>query len=281
MSPAHRVCTSSPGRGHSVTTILPWTRRPACIVTASRICSIGKTAAIGTVILPTRIASVIRSYEIDQNGVKIAGGNAVRAAHGNPDLFIRATLSRKPLLIRFALNASGTAKSFPQSNSSRTVWTWRSVHRPGATVRPGWFCPNAPGQPPSRHCAVQPMMTVSYHVAGLSLSGTVAAVRQAVDLTIGHIQLATRSRISRAELQASFNGGRTWQPARVRRLSAGRFRAVFAAPPSRPVALRIFARDATRGTITETILRAFKAPPAAPLVACRGLLHGREDKFVP
>ncbi len=44
-----------------MTTILPWTWRPACIVTASRICSIGKTAAIGTVILPARIASVIRS----------------------------------------------------------------------------------------------------------------------------------------------------------------------------------------------------------------------------
>ena len=38
--------------GYSVTTILAWTWRPACIVTASRICSIGKTAAIGTVIAP-------------------------------------------------------------------------------------------------------------------------------------------------------------------------------------------------------------------------------------
>src|ERR1039457_4633098 len=48
-------------RGHSVTTILPWTWRPALTVTASRIFSTGKTAAIGTVSWPATIALVIRS----------------------------------------------------------------------------------------------------------------------------------------------------------------------------------------------------------------------------
>ena len=41
-------------------TILPWTCRSACSVAASRICSIGNLAAIGTVICPATIASAIR-----------------------------------------------------------------------------------------------------------------------------------------------------------------------------------------------------------------------------
>src|SRR5579875_829632 len=44
-----------------VTTTLPWTWRPACSATASRISSIGNLAAMGTVIAPAMIASVIRS----------------------------------------------------------------------------------------------------------------------------------------------------------------------------------------------------------------------------
>ncbi len=40
---------------------------------------------------------VTGSYEIDQNGKKIAGGNAVKAAQGSPDLYAQARLSAKPI----------------------------------------------------------------------------------------------------------------------------------------------------------------------------------------
>jgi len=102
------------------------------------------------------------------------------------------------------------------------------------------------------------MMTLNYQVAGLSLSGTTNPGPQALDFTVGHLPLAIPYRITRADVQVSFDGGKTWRPARVGRLGPGRFRAAFAAPPAQAVELRISARDAAHGTIAETILRAYQ-----------------------
>jgi hypothetical protein len=56
----------------------------------------------------------------------------------------------------------------------------------------------------------------------------------------------------------SFNGGVSWQPASVTRPGGGQFRAAFAGPAGAFVALRVTATDAAGGSITETILRAYK-----------------------
>lgn len=56
-----------------------------------------------------------------------------------------------------------------------------------------------------------------------------------------------------AAAAASFDGGRTWHPAAVRAQGGGRFRVSFRAPAGARVTLRVSARDAAGGSITETI----------------------------
>jgi hypothetical protein len=197
-------------------------------------------------------------YEIDQNGVKIAGGDAVAASTGLGDLLTSASLDRRRSVIRFELDATRTGSGYPLSTSSQTVWTWRSVRGTAAELPRGWVCGSAVTGSPSRSCVVQPMMTLRYRVAGLSLAGQTAPGRQVLDLAAGHLQLGGRSRITHAEVQVSFDGGTTWQPASVTRLGHGHYRAVFTAPGSSYVTLRIAAHDAAGGQISETTLRAYQ-----------------------
>jgi len=102
------------------------------------------------------------------------------------------------------------------------------------------------------------MMTLNYQVARLGMNGQAPPGPQAVSFAAGHIQLARASRITRAAMTVSFDGGKTWHDARVTRLSGRRFRAAFTAPASATVTLRTSASDTAGGSITETIMRAYQ-----------------------
>jgi hypothetical protein len=196
-------------------------------------------------------------YAIYQDGVRIADGNAAKAAGGlNPTLAVRATLSPRPSVIRFVLTASRASRLFPLSAASRDVWTWPSRPEPRATLTAPWAC-SITGSTVDEHCAVQGMLTLRYHVAGLSLSGTTRPGRQQIGVIVGHLQEARSSRISSVRAQVSRNGGRTWQPATVRRGGQAQFRVTFTAGPSL-VTLRVTARDAAGDTITETLPAAYR-----------------------
>jgi hypothetical protein len=195
------------------------------------------------------------SYQIDQNGTKIAAGNA---ANGARDLILHATLTPKPAVIRFALSASRAGAAYPLSSRTYTVWTWRSVPDPRATLPRGWTCRIRPLGALPRRCAVQPMLTLSYAVAGLALNGSAAPGRQAVAITAGHLQLAHAAPIAAAAAWVSVNDGRTWQAVPVTRRSAARFVATFTAPAGSYVTLRVRAVDAAAGSITETIDRSYR-----------------------
>lgn len=194
------------------------------------------------------------SYAIDQNGKQIAHGNG---ANGIPPV----TLSRTPSVIRFTLRAArtGTDPAYRLSAASRTTWTWRSSPPPsGATVPRPWYCSVTTGQR-QRHCAAQPMMTLSYHVHGIALDGTVPPGPQRIDLRVGHIQLAPAARITSAAVQVSCNDGKTWQPTSVTSAGRGNFRVAFTEPAGCAVTLRVHAADTAGASITETITRAYKA----------------------
>lgn len=132
-------------------------------------------------------AKTTGSYQIDENGRRIAGGNAVPLGAGGP-CYTRVQLSPKPAVISFALNAARTGAPFRLSTASRTVWTWRSAHETGQVLPPDWYCYNPPpgvvkGLP--RHCVVQPMMTLRYQVAGMALDGPAPPGRQVLTVTAG------------------------------------------------------------------------------------------------
>lgn len=189
-------------------------------------------------------------YAIYQNGVKIADGR--------PFSGIRPVqLSSRPSAIKFVLSAHQPGSAFPLSTAATTVWTWRSARQPGATVPRNWFCGFSRRFTLVRHCAVQPMMTLDYHVRGLASDGRTQPGQQQFDLDVGHLQLAKPAPITRATAQVSFNDGQSYQPASVTSLGGGRFRIRFTAPAEVDVTLRVSATDAAGGSITETILRAY------------------------
>jgi hypothetical protein len=155
------------------------------------------------------------------------------------------------------LNASWQARFFRLSGASHDVWTWRSRRQPDATVPRQWFCVAAKSRV-TRHCAVQSMMALRYQVAGLSLAGTAAPGRQAIGITVSHLQLAASPPVTHTQVQVSFDNGKTWHNAAVRQLGPAQFSATFTAPASHSVSLRVIARDAAGNGVTETISRGYR-----------------------
>ena len=198
-------------------------------------------------------------YLITENGKTIAAGNPLHGAAGPVGEFhAKVTLSPRPATIRLVLNAARKAKIYTLSTSSRTVWTWRSAHQSGATLPAGWGCAIGPtGTVAGRSCAVEPMMTLGYAVAGLSLAGSAPAGAQVVRVTAGHLQLARAAVVTGAQVAVSFDGGKSWHRAAVTG-SAGSYAASFTAPAGVKVSLRTSAADAAGGTITETLINAYQ-----------------------
>jgi hypothetical protein len=194
-------------------------------------------------------------YVVFADGKRLAGGNAVRAAHGHPDLHTAVQLAPGAHDIRFVLAASRTGALYRLSPASRTVWGWRSVPRPGATLAAGWTCGHR-----TRSCAVQPMMTLEYAVRGESLYGATRPGPQVIGLSVGHLQLVHGAPVTRASVSVSFNGGKTWHPAKITGHD-GSYTAAFTAPGKAVVSLRTTAADAAGGTIAETITNAYQTSP--------------------
>jgi len=201
-------------------------------------------------------------YLIAENGKTIASGNPLQkfaqiGISGEFDTHV--TLSPHPGTVRFVLDSGGSGKIFALTTSSHTVWTWRSAHEAGGTLPAGWTC-KAGFQGlihPARSCAVEPMMTLGYAVAGLSLTGSAPAGAQAVHVTVGHLQLARAVAVTGAKVAVSFDGGKSWHQVAVTG-SAGRYTASFTAPAGVKVSLRTSAADAAGGAITETLLGAYQ-----------------------
>src|SRR6185369_7278474 len=85
-------------------------------------------------------------------------------------------LSPGPSAVRFTLSARRTGPHYILSPASTTTWQWRSQRDPAATVPAPWSCLTGRQTRPflTRRCAVQPMMTLAYQVAGLSPAGAPA-----------------------------------------------------------------------------------------------------------
>ncbi len=197
--------------------------------------------------------TVSGSYAIYQNGVRIA--------HGNPANGISPVrLTAKPAVITFTLAASRQGPTFPFSPTSTTTWTWHTAPQPAAIVPPAWACGLA-STGYQRRCAVQPMMTLTYHVQRLGLDGTTAPGPQTITLTAGHLPLAKATPIAGAAAKVSFNGEQSWHPATVSALGGGQFRITFNAPARAEVTLQVHATDAAGGSVTETILSGYQVAP--------------------
>jgi hypothetical protein len=193
------------------------------------------------------------TFEVDQNGVKIASGDATGAPAW------QATLGSAPATIRFTLDASRTSKVYPLSPHSHTVWTWRSAPQAAATLPAGWFCGTAAlTNKPATNCASQPLLSLDYQVSGLGLTGTAPAGAQRIAVTVAHFQpSASVAAITSAALSVSFDGGKTWHPATLTG-SNGHYTAGFTTPAGALVTLRTSAAAAAGSTSAETITSAYR-----------------------
>ena len=246
---------------------------------------IGNTLSLGVPITGTNIATADVNPFSDNYpghvGLGFAHGTATYAvyqdgipiAHGNPARGISPVqLTARPSLIRFTLTARWRGPLFRLSRTSSTTWTWHSRRQPGAVVPPGWTC-SINFQ--TAQCAVQPMMTLDYHIRRLALDGTTPAGRQVIGLDVGHIQPGTQSRITRVIARVSFTAGRSWRPAAVIAVGGGHFRIIFTARPGAHVTLRTSASDAAGDSITETILRSYQIAAGTMAAATPGTDAGQ------
>ena len=145
------------------------------------------------------------------------------------------------------------------STATHTEWTWPSAHQNGTTLPAPWNCSDTA---PGTNCSVEPLMTVGYNIDNIDLTGTnyYTGAAQGVDLTFGHIDGAANSAISDAALQYSTDDGRTWQNATVTNTAPGKYHASYVINTLADgyVSLKVTARDATGGAITETTTRAYE-----------------------
>jgi hypothetical protein len=192
------------------------------------------------------------SYELDENGHKIASGNPDQSLKGLTAFEAKVAVSKAPAMFKLTLNASRPAKTYGLSAKTSTTWTWRSSHESGSVVPVGWVCPGK-----TRNCAAQPLMTLNYNVAGLALNGTAPAGGQLVSITVGHQQTVKGAPVSGLGFSFSTNGGRTWQPVTVAGGSGGSWQAAFKAPAGTRVSLRVTATDKAGGAISETVTTAY------------------------
>jgi hypothetical protein len=198
-------------------------------------------------------ALVTGTYQVDQNGKRIARGSALNGIPG-----IR--LSAAPSVVSFTLNADRYSSFFQLSSGSSTTWTWHSARDAAARVPRAWYCGlkfTSNSIRYLRQCAVQPLMSLSYQVQGMSTTGQTRPGPQAVEVTAGHIQLGGSAKVTGATAQVSFNDGDSWFPAKVTAQGGGRFRVTYSAPAGVDVTLRVSASDAAGGSISETIVRGY------------------------
>jgi hypothetical protein len=171
------------------------------------------------------------------------------------EFYTTATLSPQPSTLRFSLAYTRFSNDFPLSTATVTVWTWRSAPVTGGELPPGWSCVRYTYKP--NGCAAQPMMTLQYAVAGLGLNGATRPGQQRLHLTVGHLQGAAASKITKASVSVSFDGGTTWHRAKITG-SGGSYTATFTAPAGAKVTLRTRAADAAGGSVAETITSAYQ-----------------------
>jgi hypothetical protein len=212
-------------------------------------------------LLPRKGIKFTGNYAIFQNGRQVAGGAVGFVPLQGLAVQMRAPLSRAPATVRVVLHTARTGSQAGFATASRTVWAWRSTYQPRATLPGSWTCHAPEKQEGFRftsHCAIQPMMTLAYHLAKLGLNETAPPGRQVLGVSVGHIQLVKAIRITRATVRVSFDGGKKWHDAAVRNLGRGRYHAIYNAPAGSDVMLRVSAKDAAGGRITETITHAYR-----------------------
>jgi hypothetical protein len=156
--------------------------------------------------------------------------------------------------------SSAGVPGFSQSTHTRTDLRvpYSPAADPGAALPAGDSCA---GQSAAAPCRILPALTLNYLLAA-NESNTSTARVQVMQLSVAHVSYdgaGSGAPVTSAAVWVSFDGGRSWQRATVTG-SGGRYTATWRNPASArgtDPAIKVTARDALGGSITQTITRAY------------------------
>lgn len=150
-----------------------------------------------------------------------------------------------------------TTRSSPDfllDTAVQTHWTV-PASVPTSALPPGWVC-NTGG---STACRVAPLITNSYDLP-VDLLGQLPSGDTTGQLDLGHLAGAGIG-FSSVQVNASYDGGQTWQPVTVTDQGSGHYGLAFTVPAAAATdgygALQVSATDAVGGTFNQTIQHAF------------------------
>jgi hypothetical protein len=162
-----------------------------------------------------------------------------------------------PASFRMVVDTVRKSPYFTLSTKAHTEWTFRSSHADGSGQLPaGWECDLAG----LTDCAVTPLMMARYDLPQ-SMSDRHPAGATSFVLTVAHLQGGPELPVTSATVSVSYDDGATWQPTKVTDVGDSHFRVSYTTPAVKAtngfVALKLSAVDASGGTITQTISRAY------------------------
>jgi hypothetical protein len=157
---------------------------------------------------------------------------------------------------RIDYNTVRSSSDLTLSTDVQTRWTV-SASAPRIAPPSGWVCTLRANPPAS--CGVLPLVTADYSLPvgllGQLGSGTVSGTLQLAHLGGASIAFST------VTVNASFDGGQTWQPVTVTDQGGGAFGVALTVPSASATngfgALRVSVQDAAGGTFDQTIQHAF------------------------
>lgn len=145
---------------------------------------------------------------------------------------------------------------FVGSTGSTVDITFRSASPARAGKLPSsWDC-DATG---SGACAALPILQARIPLP-TDLTGHMPTGLSVATFHVDHVQGAPRTPIRSAELQLSFDGGKTWNSQPAVSAGGGDYRTILTNPASAagdPVSVRLRATDTAGGTLTETVEKAY------------------------
>jgi hypothetical protein len=188
-------------------------------------------------------------------------GRPITSSPGIPPWFglVLAAAPAGPATVRAVIDVDRTMAGATQSTKTHTdvSFPYSGKADPAATLPAGNTClaAEAAGKP-TAPCQILPVLTVTYQLAGLSVTNTSQSPVQVLGLDIGHESFGgqgPRAAVTSAQASLSTDGGATWHD--VLTLGAfGHYVALWPNPAAgTSLTLRVTAKDALGGTIEQTV----------------------------
>lgn len=190
------------------------------------------------------------SYTLSSAGNKIASGTGM--------LLGAFTVPNKAATYVLTYDVARAESWWTQSTSVQTQWTFQSAPGGGSPPPANWACLDG-----AANCTPLPLLVANYQLPvnplGQEQPGAVS-----FGLRIGHFQNSDGAAVTGATAAVSFDGGTTWTDANVTG-QAGDYTASYSNPQAAATdgsaAIRITAKDADGGELTQTIRDAYAIAP--------------------